>query len=108
VLAKLATRGPINPAKLTRIAQQKTGKPTLLENRISANRFRLTVMSDGTGVDYVELNKTVDDAKPAHLTAEYGLGYTKTAAWNVLVAASGSIDVAYCGTMECGEFPSTT
>jgi hypothetical protein len=75
VLTKLATRTPVTPSLIKQIAQSNTGKPATVENRIGPYTFRIIMESDGTGVDLQRLNKAIDEAKPAHLTAEYGILY---------------------------------
>ena len=75
VLTKLATRTPVTPNLIKQIAQSNTGKPATVENRIGPYTFRIIIKSDGTGVDLQRLDKAIDEAKPAHLTAEYGILY---------------------------------
>lgn len=75
ILAKLAIRTPVTPSLVKQIAQNSTGKPAIVENRIGPYTFRIIIESDGTGVDLQRLNKAIDEAKPAHLTAEYGILY---------------------------------
>lgn len=104
VLTKLATRTPVTPNLIKQIAQSNTGKPATVENRIGPYTFRIIVESDGTSVDLQRLNKAINEAKPAHLTAEYGIFYkdemnikteVPTIVQSSLVFAS---DTFYCGT----------
>ena len=68
---------PVTQAKIEEIAQQNTGMKCIIQNRISANTFRVIIENSGNGLDLEALNKAIDVAKPAHLTAEYGVQYTK-------------------------------
>jgi hypothetical protein len=104
ILSKMVTRIPITPAKIRQIAERDTGKTARVENRISPYTFRVTIESDGSGVDLAKLNEAMNYAKPAHLTAEYGIAYSVQIEINceAPVIGQGTLSFAsnrlYCGT----------
>ncbi|WHH58319.1 putative phage tail protein [Petroclostridium sp. X23] len=105
ILSKMVTRIPITPAKIRQIAEGDTGKTARVENRISPYTFRVTIESNGSGVDLVKLNEAMNYAKPAHLTAEYGIAYQKELQINAEFKHITKNDLIFCGTFLCGTYP---
>lgn len=109
ILSKLVTRVPITPAKIKEIAQQQTGKPAQVENRISPHTFRIVIENNGSNLDLITLNKAIAAAKPAHLTAEYGVLYPAAGVKidaGMVIAGEGPL--YKCGTFNCGTKPEGT
>ena len=82
ILSKLVMRVPITPAKLKEIAQQSTNMPAKVESQISPSTFRVIIESLG-GLNIETLNTVIQNAKPAHLTAEYGIEYKERSISNI-------------------------
>lgn len=72
ILTKRTGRGPMNPAKLEKIASIAAGFPARVQENTGKNKFTLYISATPGLVDEAAILAAVQEAKPARLQVELG------------------------------------
>ncbi len=67
VVAKMISRGPMNPARMAKIVSAATGFDARIEENTGKNRFAIIISASEDMVDEEAVRRVVDVAKPARL-----------------------------------------
>lgn len=86
IIAARSSKGPMNPARLERIASAAVGAPAKIEENTSVNRFALHITAPPWSVDEEAVKAAIKPAKPARL--RYDILYEGAVSGEVYVAGT--------------------